>query len=305
MKAAVLRELNKPLVIEEVGLPKLAQGQVLVQMQMAGVCGTQKIEVYGGRGPDKYLPHLVGHEGVGIVMDVGPSTTKVAIGDQVALTWIRPRGAVCESIRYSSAKGTVNAGPIATFCETPVVCQHCVIRINPAVKPEIAVLAGCALPTGMGAVKKAMPANPQGAVCILGLGGVGLAAVCGAKICGWPLIAAADLWETRTDRAVKLGATHVVNAAKEDIFAMSQKITKNKGFDLVVECAGSERAMETAVGLAKPQGGKVIYVGNLEAGRKIQIDPFCLIEGRWLGGSWGGNIDPEADISSYWAGIFS
>lgn len=296
MKAAVLRELARPLLIEDLELPRLSRGHVLVRMQQAAICQSQKLEVTGGRGPDSFLPHLIGHEGVGVVAEVGPGVAKVRAGDQVVLSWIRGSGQPSDPICYASANGKVNAGPIATFCEFPVVSEQCVVRIDPPVDPEVAVLAGCALPTGAGTVWNAMPADPRGSICVLGLGGVGLAAVCGAVCAGWGQIIAVDLLALRLQRAVDLGATDTIHAGKEDVDKAAARVTDGKGFDLVVECAGAAATMEAAVRVARPWGGKIILVGNLVAGKKISIDPFDLIQGRWLGGSWGGGINPDIDI---------
>lgn len=296
MKAAVLREVAKPLSVEDLELPSLSTGHVLVQMQQAAVCHSQKLEVSGGRGPDRFLPHLIGHEGVGVVVDIGPGVTKVKSGDQVVLSWIRGSGQMGDPIGYRSPNGKVNAGPIATFCELPIVSEQCVTRLDPHVDPEVAVLAGCAIPTGAGTVWNAVPASVRGALCIFGAGGVGLTAVAGAVHAGWERVVVVDLREPRLQRAKDLGATHTVHAGREDVEEAVARITGGRGFDLVVECAGTVSAMETAVRVAKSKGGRVIFVGNLEAGKKISIDPFALIEGRWLGGSWGGGIDPDADI---------
>lgn len=299
MRAVVLRELGSPLRIEELELPPLSRGHVLVRMQLAAICRSQKLEVSGGRGPDRFLPHLIGHEGVGIVEDIGPGVTKVRPGDQAVLSWIRGCGLPGEPIRYVSPRGCVNAGPVAVFCESPVVSEQCVTRIDPPVDPEVAVLAGCAIPTGAGTVMNAMPADPRGSVCIVGAGGVGLAAVCGAVLSGWTTIVVVDVRAQQLARALELGATHVVQVGRENVEELALRITDGRGFELVVECAGDPRAMELAVRTAKPRGGRVVIVGNLEAGKTITLDPFDLIKGRWIGGSWGGGIDPDEDIPRF------
>ena len=296
MKAAVLKELGKPLEVAELSLPSLKEGQVLLSMHIAAVCHSQKLEVSGGRGPGRFLPHLIGHEGVGVVTDVGPQVKKVRAGDQVVVSWIRGTGLPGGPIQYGSPFGTVNAGPIATFCTTPIVAEQCVTPIRPSVDPDAAVLAGCAIPTGAGTVWNAMPPKADGAVCILGLGGVGLTAICAAAASGWGTVAGADLKPLRLERARQLGATHTIDAGKENLEEAAKKITGGSGFDLVLECAGASASMEAAIKIARTGGGKVVIVGNLAAGKTIQIDPFDLIKGRWLSGSWGGWIDPDKDI---------
>ncbi len=294
-RAAVLREIGKPLVIEELTLPEVKAGQVLVKMKMAGVCHSQRIEASGGRGPDRFLPHLMGHEGVGIVKAVGPGVAKAAVGDQVVLSWLRGSGIDGGGVHYKSGGEVVNAGPIATFCETPIVSEVCITRIDPSVDAKAAVLAGCAIPTGAGTVWNAMPARKEGAVCIVGAGGVGLAALSGAVQAGWGTVVGVDVKALRLSRAKEIGATHVIDASKEDVAAAAKEITGGKGFDLVLECAGTQATMEAALPLAGRQG-QVIIVGNLSKGKKIQVDPFDLIAGRTLRGSWGGWIEPDKDI---------
>jgi len=299
MKAAVLRALGGPLVLEELTVPALTVGQVRVRMQLAAICHSQKLEVAGQRGCDRFLPHLIGHEGVGLVEEIGPSVTKVRAGDQVVLSWIRAAGQAGAPIWYDSSQGRVNAGPVAVFCETPVVSEQCVTRIDPPVAPDVAVLAGCALPTGIGAVMNAMPANANGVLCILGAGGVGLAAVCGAVLAGWRKVIVTDVRRARLQRALALGATHTINADTDDAETAIATLTGGEGCDLVVECAGSHQTMEMAVRLAKLRGGRAVIVGNLEAGQTIAVDPFDLIKGRHLSGSWGGGIDPDRDIPRF------
>lgn len=305
MKAAILRATGEPLTIEEIGAPRLAAGQVLVRMQLAAVCQSQRLEVSGGRGLDRFLPHLIGHEGVGVVEEIGPGVAKVRPGDQVVLSWIRGSGLDGGPVRYSSSRGDINAGPIATFCETPVVSEQCVTRIFPAVDPEMAVLAGCALPTGAGAVLHAATPEPAGSICIIGAGGVGLAAASGAVLAGWPTIAVMDMRPSRLARAQQLGATHLIDVRADDVDAAVTQATAGNGFDLVIECAGVARAMEMAVRIAKPRGGRIVIVGNLAAGGTFAVDPMDLIRGRELSGSWGGGVSPDADIPQFIQGIVS
>ena len=295
MKAAVLRQLKTPLSIEELRVPPLGLGQVRVRMQLAAICHSQRLEVSGGRGLDTFLPHLIGHEGVGVVEEIGPGVTKVRPGDQVVLSWIRGSGLAGGPVIYASEQGPVNAGPIATFCESPIVAEQCVTKIDPPVDPAMAVLAGCAIPTGAGAVLNAMPPVLDGSLCIFGAGGVGLAAVCGAVLAGWKQIIVADMRQPRLERALALGATQTLHIGTDDVETFAARLP-GKGFDLVIECAGDAAAMEEAIWVAKPEGGRVVIVGNLESGRTIAVDPFDLIEGRVLTGSWGGGIAPDVDI---------
>ncbi|PCI38397.1 MAG: acetoin dehydrogenase [Elusimicrobia bacterium] len=297
-RAAILREIGKPLTIETLTLPELKPGQALVKMKLAGVCHSQRIEASGGRGPDRFLPHLMGHEGVGEVLAVGSENSKVAVGDQVVLSWLRGSGVDGGGVHYTIGDEVVNAGPIATFCDTPIVSEVCITKIDSSVEAAAAVLAGCALPTGAGTVWNAAPAQKDGSVCIIGAGGVGLAALSGAVQAGWGTIVGVDVKPMRLDRAKEIGATHVIDASREDVAEAAKKITDGSGFDLVLECAGTQKTMESAIPLAGRRG-TVVIVGNLAKGKKIQVDPFDLIAGRTLRGSWGGWINPDQDIERF------
>ena len=121
-KAAVLEKINNPLRVANLKVPALAKGQVLVDMKWSGLCRSQLMEIQGARGPDKFLPHLLGHEGSGIVKDVGPFVTKVSPGDHVVITWIKGSGLDGGSTTYLEGSSSVSAGPVTTFSSYAVIC---------------------------------------------------------------------------------------------------------------------------------------------------------------------------------------
>ena len=152
-KAAVLYETNKPLVIEEVEIPKLKDGQVLVKVLFSGVCGSQLNEIKGLKGEDKYLPHLLGHEGSGIVEEVGSKVTKVKKGDYVVLCWIKGSGLDAPSCQYTKDNIKINSGAITTFNQYSIISENRLFKIPKEVPPYVAALLGCAIPTGAGIIK--------------------------------------------------------------------------------------------------------------------------------------------------------
>jgi len=299
MKAAILYEQNKPLVIEEVDVPGLKEGQVLVRMAASGVCHSQLNEILGKKGPDKYLPHTLGHEGAGVVDDVGPGVTKVKKGDHVVLSWIKGKGINAEPPLYHNGKRRINSGQLSTFNEYAVTAENRVTPIDERMPLDLAALLGCAVSTGMGSIMNICRVGSGDSVAVFGVGGIGLSAVHAAAICGAAMVIAVDVKEEKLEKAKELGATHSVNAGKADAVRTVKDLTDGKGVDHAVESAGSIVTMEQAFQSIRNNGGKAVIAGNLSFGQKISIDPFALICGKRIVGSWGGETDPDRDIPRY------
>jgi S-(hydroxymethyl)glutathione dehydrogenase/alcohol dehydrogenase len=295
--AAVLFELNEPLRLLELEIPPLQAGQVLVQMASSGVCHSQLLEVRGKRGPDRFLPHALGHEGVGTVTEVGPNVDKVKPGQRVVVSWIRGRGEDVPSTCYASAAGAINSGAVATFMTHTVTCESRLTPIPKRLPAMQAALLGCALPTGAGVVVNA-GVEPGNSVAIFGVGGIGLSAILAAAALGAAPVIAVDLVEQKLEWARRAGATHVLNAAQCDPAEGIQGIVPG-GVDYAFEAAGSSRAMEAAFASVRDAGGRCLLAGNLPAGQRISIDPFALIRGKRIEGTWGGATQPDRDIPRY------
>src|SRR5262245_26731137 len=150
--AAVLFELNQPLRLLTLDVPDPRPGQVLVEVAYSGVCHSQLHEVRGRRGPDRFLPHTLGHEGSGTVLAVGDGVTKVKPGDRVVLTWIKGQGADVPSTTYGGGPGRVNSGAISTFMRHTNTCENRLVPLPPEMPLREAALLGCAVPTGAGVV---------------------------------------------------------------------------------------------------------------------------------------------------------
>ena len=153
IEAAVLVSTNKPLQVLEMKLPKLMKGQILVKVIFSGVCRSQLMECKGLRGKDKWLPHLLGHEGSGVVIKVGEGVSKVSIGDEVILTWIECEGIDAKPAKYRHNKKVINAGKVTTFSNYTIVSENRLVIKPTGLSLKEAVLFGCALPTGAGIIK--------------------------------------------------------------------------------------------------------------------------------------------------------
>lgn len=297
--AAILKNLNQPLVIEELSLPVLKPGQVLVNVFYSGVCRSQLNEIHGLKGEDKFLPHTLGHEGSGKVLEVGQSVRKVKPGDHVLLTWIKGDGADVPSTIYQSSEGPINSGPISTFMRTTVISENRLVLIPKEMPLKEAALLGCAFPTGAGIVINNAKVGPGGSVAVFGVGGIGLSSIMAAAVRDTGKIIAVDVFDHKLELAYQIGATHVINAKKQKPFTEIMNITGGKGVDYAIEASGRAETMEMAFESARIKGGKCIVAGNLPDGEMISINPMELIKGKQIVGTWGGETNPDIDIPKY------
>jgi S-(hydroxymethyl)glutathione dehydrogenase/alcohol dehydrogenase len=298
-EAAVLTELGKPLRILSLAIPELKAGQVLVEVAYSGLCQSQLLEIRGKRGPDRFLPHTLGHEGAGTVREVGPGVSKVKPGDRVILSWIAGGGAQVGSTVYQSAEGPVNSGPISTFLRRTVTCESRLTPIPPDLPLREAALLGCAVLTGAGAVLNTARPRPGESLAVFGVGGIGLSAVLGAVVAQASPIVAVDVADHKLELAGRVGATHLVHAGRTDPLAALSEITGGRGLDFAIESAGRRETMEAAFQSVRAGGGLCILAGNLPEGERITINPFDLIRGKRIAGTWGGESSPERDIPRY------
>ena len=254
MKAAIIVEQNKPLVVTEVELPQLAVGQVLVKVEYSGICGKQLEEISGKRGKDPYLPHLLGHEGAGIVVDVGPGVRKVKDGDHVVLHWMKGSGIDSAPPRFMWNGTTASAGWVTTFSEYTVVSENRLTPIPQDVESDVASLLGCAVTTGLGIVFNNAALKPGESMAVFGVGGIGLNVVQGAAMVNAYPIVAIDLYEHKLEQALAFGATHTVNAAHTDAAAFLMDLSQGRGFDATVDVTGNIGVRQIAYNVTGNQG---------------------------------------------------
>lgn len=297
MKAAVLYELGRPLVIEDIEVPALRRGQIRVKISYSGVCHSQLMEARGLRGPDRFLPHLLGHEGVGLVHEVGPEVTKVKKGDRVILGWIKGNGIDGGGTQYRSAKGVViNSGAVTTFSEETVVSENRVVPVPREIPDRVAVLFGCAVPTGAGIILNEIKPPAGSTVAVFGLGGIGLSALMACPLFKPARLIAVDVEPEKLELAKKFGATHVINSSQTDVLTGIKEITNGEGVDYAVEASGLARVIEIAFSALKMKGGRLVFASHPKQGDRISLDPFELICGKSIQGSWGGACHPDKDL---------
>lgn len=296
--AAVLVEPGKALELADLEIPALLPGQVLVEIVFSGVCRSQVLEWRGHRGPDRFLPHCLGHEGSGRVIEVGAGVQKVRPGDPVVLSWMKGKGADIPGTVYRWGERTVNAGAITTFGRHAVLSENRLTVLRPDVGLREAALVGCAIATGAGAVLNTAAATAGKSLVVFGVGGIGLCAIAGAAIEHCSPVIAVDVRPEALERAQRLGASHSLLASAGDPVAEIRRICPG-GVDIAIEATGRPDAMSQALACVRPRGGAAVVVGNARQGERLSVDPAELNQGKRLLGTWGGDNVPDRDFPRY------
>ena len=295
IKAAVLFELNKPLEIRTLKPRSLESGQVFVKILYSGVCRSQLMEVSGLRGDDRWLPHLLGHEGSGVVEDVGPDVKKFKKGDEVILSWIKGSGIEAQGAIYDSDDVVINSGKVTTFSNYSVVSENRIIKKPKNLDFDTAILFGCALPTGAGMVINEINVNLKSSVVVIGLGGIGMSAIAMLLSLKIKNIIAIDISAKKLDLVKSWGVNYTIDASKPNIQELVQEIFPD-GAEYCIESAGRVSTIELGFSLVNRNKGKLLFASHPPEGEKIRLSPHELISGKSIAGSWGGAIDPDRDI---------
>jgi S-(hydroxymethyl)glutathione dehydrogenase/alcohol dehydrogenase len=294
-KAAILAQSRAPLIVDEILLPDaLEAGQVLVQLLHTTICGAQINEIDAAKGPDKFLPHLLGHEASAIVRETGPGVTHVQPGDSVVLHWRPSQGIQSRTPRYHWRGAPLNAGWVTTFNRHAVVSENRMTVIAPEFDARVAPLLGCAVTTAAGVINNDAKVKLGESVVVFGVGGVGLNVVQFAALAGAHPIVAADLVPAKLAMARARGATHALDGGTvTDMAAAIRAIVGAKGPDKVIETTGVKSVIELAYDLTHPDGTCVLVGVPSE---KVTISTLPIHFNKVLTGSHGGDAVPHVDI---------
>ncbi len=296
MKAAILFKSKHDLRVENIELPKkLNFGQVLVKVFYSGICGAQINEIDAVKGKDKFLPHLLGHEGSGLVEEIGEGVTTVKKGDHVVLHWRQGSGLQSQVPKYSLNNQVINAGWVTTFNEKAVVSENRVTKIPKSYDLKEATLFGCSLTTGFGVVNNEANIKIGQSVIIIGVGGVGLNIVQACSLVSANPIIGIDIHSNKLKMGKKLGLTHDFLNNKQLQNNISKTLETGKA-DVVIETTGNSKLIELAYDLTS-NDGKTILVGV--PNKKINIYSLPLHFKKILRGSHGGLSQPDIDIDNY------
>lgn len=312
---------SRPLKIEEVELDGPGEGEVLVEVRSAGLCHSDLSQVAGLR--KRTVPVVMGHEGAGIVREVGRGVTGFQPGDHVVMTvgvgcghcsfCVNSRPVLCDTVAASRGQGVLANGArkltrngqalfhhsgVSSFAQYAVTVAGTLVKIDPSIPLEIASMFGCAVVTGAGSVFNAAQVRPGQSVAVFGLGGVGLNSVMAAKIAGASTIIGVDLNESKLPLARELGCTHALSALDPTLVEKVKDLTHG-GVDFAFEISGSKAAMTTAIAVTR-KGGEVVCVGLGASADLYQYAHAALVsEEKVFRGSLMGSCVPRRDLPLY------
>src|SRR3954452_10055720 len=314
VRAAIAYEAGAPLSIETVQLEGPKAGEVLVEIRATGICHTDEFTL-SGADPEGLFPSILGHEGAGVVVDVGPNVKSLKRGDHVIPLYVPEcreceycvshKTNLCQSIRVTQGQGLMPDGSsrfslggkklhhymgTSTFANYTVVPEISLAKIREDAPFDKVCYIGCGVTTGIGAVINTAQVEPGANVVVFGLGGIGLNVVQGARMAGANLIVGVDLNPKRRALAEKFGMTHFVNPSEiaGDLVPYLVDLTKG-GADYSFECIGSVKVMRQALECAHRGWGKSVIIGVAGSGQEIATRPFQLVTGRtWMGTAFGG-----------------
>lgn len=297
--AAILVAQRKPLVVDTIELPsRLDVGQVLVELQCSGICGSQLGEIDGVKGPDKYLPHLMGHEGFGRVLEVGPGVRHVQAGHSVVLHWRPGAGIQSEPPCYRWRGNTLNAGWVTTFNRHAVVSENRCTTVPLGTNPDVAALFGCAVTTGFGVVENNAKLRMGETVVVFGAGGIGLNIIQAAALVSAGQIIAVDRFDSRLKLAKQMGATHCINNSTSDAKKAIQDALNGQVLDVFIDNTGVPSIIELGYEISDRRG-RVVLVGVPGRRSNVSLYSLPLHFGKQLSGSEGGEAIPQHDIPRY------
>jgi S-(hydroxymethyl)glutathione dehydrogenase/alcohol dehydrogenase len=313
MKAAICWEPKAPFEVEEIDLEGPKRGECLVRLAASGVCHTDAF-TQSGEDPEGLFPVVLGHEGAGVVEEVGPGVNSVAVGDHVIPLYIPEcreckycvsgRTNLCFKLRETQGRGLMPDGTsrlshkgkmlhhfmgTSTFAEYAVVPEIALAKIRPDAPLDKVCLFGCAVTTGIGAALHTAKLKPGSTAAVFGLGGVGLSVIQGAVIAGADRIIAVDTNSDKFVLAGQFGATDFLNPREVDDVSAAIIDMTNGGVDYSFECVGNVDLMGQALACTHRGWGEAIIIGVAGAGQEIHARPFLLVTGRnWRGSAFGG-----------------
>ncbi|MEL6871328.1 MAG: S-(hydroxymethyl)glutathione dehydrogenase/class III alcohol dehydrogenase [Pseudomonadota bacterium] len=313
-RAAVAFEKAKPLEIVEVDLDGPREGEVLVEIKATGICHTDEFTL-SGADPEGIFPAILGHEGAGVVQEVGPGVTSLKPGDHVIPLYtpecrecdycLNPKTNLCQKIRSTQGQGVMPDGtsrfsykgkPVMHYMGTSTFANHTVLpeislaKVNADAPFDKICYIGCGVTTGIGAVTNTAKVEPGSNVIVFGLGGIGLNVIQGARMVGANMIVGVDMNNDKKAWGEKFGMTHFVNPSEVegDLVAHLVELTDG-GADYTFECIGNVDVMRTALEACHKGWGESVIIGVAGAGKEIATRPFQLVTGRvWRGTAFGG-----------------
>jgi S-(hydroxymethyl)glutathione dehydrogenase/alcohol dehydrogenase len=299
-KCISLLRKNKLKIIHEDINVNLDDKKVLIKILYSGICRSQLMEIDMMRGKDKYLPHLLGHEAIGIVKKIGKKIQKVKIGDKVVLSWIKGKGISSKGGKFNFRnKQEINYGPISTLSNYSIISEDRCFKVYKNFPNKIGSFFGCSILTGAGMVFNHTKILKKHNVAIIGIGGIGLAALLALKCLGKKDVLIIENNKNRYKLIKRMGFKNILSSNEKNFQSKIKKISKNKLYDVCFEAGGKTYTIELGMSILN-DSGKLIFASHPDSKKKIRIDPHDLIKGKQIIGSWGGNSKPDKDIVKFY-----
>ena len=288
-KAAVLEKFNKKLNIVELATRYPEKDQILVKLKYSGICKSQIMEIDGKRNNKKWLPHMLGHEGSGVITQIGKNINDFKIGDKVFLSWIKNNKKDCSAIKYIKNNQIINAGKVTTFNSFALVSRNRVYHLPKNIDYKTGALLGCAFPTGFGMILKSISKQKKIKLLIIGLGGIGLSSLIAANNLGYKNIHVLEKSKKKIEHVKKYIKNNNIK------YYLSNKVITKEYYDNIIETSGNINILSKSLNFIHNKG-KIVFASHPDTKLKIKINPHELIKGKKIIGSWGGNIKFEKDI---------
>jgi S-(hydroxymethyl)glutathione dehydrogenase / alcohol dehydrogenase len=301
IKAAILQTIDAPLVVGHVELTELMFGQVLVKILASGICGAQLLEIGGHKGNAKFVPHLLGHEGVGIVEEVGIGVSRVKKGDKVIMHWRKGEGIEADFPTYVYNGKPMRSGKVTTFSEYSIVSENRLTPVPQETPNELCALLGCGLSTALGTIKDEANVRFGESVMVVGAGGLGLNMVKAATLASAYPIISIDINDHKRELAKQLGAHLFINSSTHNI---ADELLNNFGIkevDVIIETPGNTRALRETIPFLSGVG-RFIMVGQPKPGETVELlnaNHMFGGEGKMVKATQGGKFSPSHDIPRY------
>lgn len=291
MKAVVLEQIDSPLVVKDVELTPLSVGQVLVKVLVSGLCGSQLHEIRGHKGNAKFLPHLMGHEGCGVVEEVGPGVTTVNVGDKVVMHWRPGSGIESPFPNYILDGKKISSGKVTTLSEYSIVSENRVTKIPSETPSVLAAMLGCSLTTALGIIDNECELKFGESVAVIGCGGVGLNLIQAAKMKSASPVIGIDINQNMEELSNIVG----VDIFESSIHNVACKV------DVIIDTTGIPEVIADAYEKLS-SNGRLVLVGQPAPGRSIEVrNALSMFDGsgKSIRATQGGKTDPEKDIPRY------
>lgn len=296
-KAAILKEINKPLEVGFVETTELKPGQVLVKISVSGLCGAQLQEIAGLKGNAGFVPHLMGHEGCGIVEEIGPGVSTVKKGDKVVMHWRKGEGIEAAFPSYTYEGRSMSSGKVTTISEYSIVSENRITSVPQDTPDELCALLGCAMTTALGTIINDAEVKLGESVLVVGCGGLGLHLIEAANLVNAYPIIGIDVNDSKGELSRKVGASEYINIEESDL----DEAIADGSIDVIIDTTGSARMIERI--FRKLSGkGRMVLVGQPKPGESINIPNANRLfngSGQKIMATQGGNTNPAEDIPRY------